>query len=208
MTTTTETYGAIHFYAISGARGLDRPDDVVRLPLFALNLLFGNTGHAFLYFHKYNRTTVTDGDGYHQSTVTELEHYYIGFHPTGTGSPTRGCTGHTQDNSLYMDAIQRTGGTTEDYSGNWYFARSVADWDAAVNRRNFWNARNYYKLVDYDCTTYALDVARHMQLRVPVRSTLYNPLPYQAIDALIALNSTAYRGPMLTETVDSIHLTL
>lgn len=203
MTTTTETYGAVHFYAISGARGLDRPGDVVQLPLFALNLLFGHTGHAFLHFHKYARITMTDVDGYRQSTVTELENYYIGFHPTGTGSPTAGCTGHTQDNRLYMDAIERTKGKTTDYSGNWYFARSVADWNAAVGRRDFWNARNYYKLVDCDCTTYALEVARSIQLRVPIRNTIYNPLPYQAIDNLIALNGTGYRGPMLTETVES-----
>jgi hypothetical protein len=203
MTTTIETYGVIDFYAISSARGIDRPDDVIRLPITAFMLLMGGTGHAFLHFHKYSRTTVSDGYGYTNTTLTDLENYYIGFHPTGPGSPTRGCTGHTQDNSRYMEAIQRGRGTTEDYSGSWYFARNTADWNAAVGRRDFWNARNYYKLIDCDCTTYALDVARHLQLRVPIRSTLFNSLPYQAIDSLIALNTEPYRGPMLTETQES-----
>ena len=201
MATTIETFGVIDFYAISGARGLDRPEDILRMPWTGILLAVGATGHGFLRFHKYERRIVRDGDREISNDVTDIENYYIGFHPTGD-SPVSGCGGHTRDNRQYMEAIQRTRGTTEDYSGNWYFARTEEQWNAAVNRANVWNARNYYKLIDCDCTTYVLDVAGQIGLRVPVRTTIYNPLPYQAIDALIAINATYYRGPMATRTTD------
>lgn len=194
MTETTETWGVISFYGLTGFRGVD--DDVVGDVLtfpYQIGRFFNGagTGHAFLNFHLYKKTSIVYDSGQKVEKVEDVIKDTHGFYPVKGGSATgllTGMAGEFHEDSEMMGILERRAGTEKDYASHTHFVNTIAEWDAARSQYNIWKSKRFYQLMVKDCATYLLEVARAARLKVPVRNRVFNTLPYQAIRVLDQLN--------------------
>lgn len=207
---TTETWGVITFYGLTGVRGIDGLEDVATIPwqLGRFFIAHVGTGHAFVNFHKYKKITKVFDDGRKDEVsveeLTNNTHGYYPAHTSGGWGALTGTTGEFHEDSEMLGILQRGKGTVKDYAAYTYFVKSNTEWDAAKSRMGVWKAKNEYTLMTRDCASYTLDVARAASLKVPIRNRMLNTIPYQAINMLALLNpeDPATRKPMTIEVRD------